>query len=103
MSPGIKTLVDRSSSEGIRAGGRTGSPSREDDVAADAEGWRGARNFDGLIGGRGASHERGAGQHARLVKFEDGAVNSRGLAKVVSVDDETGHWFDADTDCAFPK
>lgn len=75
----------------------------EDDVAADAESRRGARNFDGLIGGRGASHERGAGEQTRLVKFEDGAVNSRGLAKVVSVDDETGHGFDADTERASPS
>ena len=72
-------------------------------MATDAEGWRGARNFDGLISGLGASHERGAGEEACLVKFQDGAVNSSGLTKVVSVDDETGHWFDADTDCASPK
>lgn len=70
-------------------------------MAANAEGWSGARNFDGLIRGRGASHERGAGEQTCPVQFEHGAVNSRGLAKVVSVDNETGHGFNADTDCTF--
>lgn len=69
----------------------------EDNVTADAEGWRGTSNFDGLVGGRSASHECRAGEQARLVKFEDGAVNSPGLAKVVSVNNETRHWYHADT------
>jgi hypothetical protein len=54
-----------------------------------------------LIGTTGASHQRRAGEQARLVKFEDGAVDSLGLSKIVSVDDETGHWFDADSIRAF--
>jgi len=55
-----------------------------------------------MSGGRRLRHERGAGQHACHVKFKDGPVNSGGLAEVVSVDDETRHRVDEDTECAFP-
>lgn len=46
---------------------------------------------------RGPSHERSAGQNARIVKFDDSAINPRALAKVVNVDGEAGHRCNADT------
>ena len=69
-------------------------------MAADAERRRCARYLNCLIGGGSACHERGAGDQASLVKFEDGAVDPLGLAKVVSIDDEAGHRIDGYTDCA---
>ena len=64
----------------------------EDDVAADSQGRRGMSDSDGLLGGSGASHERGAGEDALPVQFKDGTVDTGGEAKVVGVYDEAGHW-----------
>ncbi len=39
---------------------------------------------------RACGHEGGGGEDACLVEFEDGTIDARGEAEVVSVDDEAG-------------
>lgn len=75
----------------------------EDNVAAGAERWHCAREFNGLVGGSRASHECGAGEQTRPMKLEDGAIDSLGLAKIVSVDDEAGHRLDANIGSIFHR
>jgi len=55
-------------------------------MAAHAQRVCGASQLDGLFGGRGARHQRGAGQHSGLVQLDDGAVDPGGQAKVVGIE-----------------
>ncbi len=71
---------------GRRDGGAVG----EDDVAADAEGGVGAGDGDGVVEGWAGGHESGGGEGAGLMELGDGAIDARGEAEVVCVDDEAG-------------
>ena len=61
-------------------------------MAADAEGGPGEGERDGVREGRTRGHEGGGGEGAGVVELGDGAVDARGEAEVVGVDDEAGHW-----------
>ncbi len=59
-------------------------------MAADAEGWVGVGDGDGVVEGRAGCHESGGGKGSGLMEFRDGAIDARGEAEVVRVDDEAG-------------
>lgn len=61
------------------------------DMAADFEGGMGAGGLDGVVEERAGGHESGRGERAGLVELGDGAVDARGEAEVVGVDDKLGH------------
>ena len=64
----------------------------KDDVATDTERGVGEGDGDRVVEGGAVRHERGGGDGAGLMQFEDGAVDAAGQAEVVCVDDEArGH------------
>jgi hypothetical protein len=67
-----------------------GSSVGEDDVAADAERWVRARDGDGVVKGGASGHQRGGGEDSGGVEFADSAIDARGEAEVVGVEDEAG-------------
>lgn len=74
--------------DGFRRG--SGDAIGENDVAAYAESRIAGGDGDGVVKRRAGGHESGGGKDACLVEFENGAVDARGEAEVVSVDDEAG-------------
>jgi len=69
-------------------------------VAADAEGWGGVGDSDGVVEGWAGGHEGCGGEDACVVELGDGAVDARGEAEVVCVDDEAGgHEIDGSPIC----
>ena len=65
-------------------------------MAATAEGGVGAGDGDGVVEGWAGGHEGGGGEDSGGVEFADGAVDGRGEAEVVGVEDEAGghRWVD---------
>jgi hypothetical protein len=63
----------------------------QNNMTADAEGRRGQRYMDRVLGCGGTNHQRRAGNDTGPVKLDNGAIDAGGEAEVVSVDDETGH------------
>jgi hypothetical protein len=66
-------------------------------VAAHPQRWRGVGQFDGFFDGRGARHQRGAGQPSGPMQLDDGAVDPRGQPKIVGIEDKTAHWLSLST------
>lgn len=75
------------------------------EIQMDADGERGmgARGGNGFVKGGGIGEQGGAGDDAGRVGFDDGAVDARGYAEIVGVDDELLHGSEAATgaDCLF--
>jgi len=59
-------------------------------VAAYAEGGEGAGDGYGVFERGASGHEGGGGESFGLVEFRNGAVDARGKAEVVRVDDKAG-------------
>ena len=70
-------------------------------VAAHAEAWCRAAQFDGLVCGCGLGHQCCTGEHARAMQFDDCAVYSGGQAEVICVDNEAAHRPSVSTGGAF--
>ena len=60
-------------------------------VTAHAQRRRGASQLDGFSSGRGARHQRGAGEQPGPVHLDDGAIDPGGQSKVIGIEDETAH------------
>src|SRR5437868_4317183 len=60
-------------------------------MASDSERWRASRRRDCLVKRPAVGHERGRSHNTGLVRFDNGAVNARGQAEIVSINDETAH------------
>ena len=59
-------------------------------MAANTEGWIGAGDGHGIVKGSAGGHQRSGAKCPSLMKLHNGAINARGKAEVVRVDDETG-------------
>jgi hypothetical protein len=60
-------------------------------VDAHAQCRRRMRQFDGLFRGRGARHQRSAGQPPRPMQFDNGAVDPGGQPKIIGIENQTAH------------
>ena len=60
-------------------------------MAADAQGWIGQGELNGIIGRGCLRHEGGAGQHSMAMQFDDCLIDAVGEAEVVGVDDDAFH------------
>ena len=70
-------------------------------MAAYAQRWRGARQFNGFFCGGSFGHQRGAGQRSAPVEFDNGAIYPGGQSEVVGVENEAAHWLSVTTSAAF--
>jgi hypothetical protein len=63
----------------------------EHNMAADAQCWRGVRQANRLVSRAGTRHQRGAGEYAGVVQFDDGPVHPGGQPEVVGINNEAAH------------
>jgi len=75
----------------------------QDHMAADAECWTGAGDFNGFGGCGGTRHKRRARENAGGVQLGNGAVDSCCQAKIVGVDNKTAHDLSLSTDGTKPS
>jgi hypothetical protein len=85
-----KVFAVGSDERGDRVRRRDGSAIGENDVAAYAECEMGMGYRDGVLECVACCHERGGGECVGLMKFCDSAIDARGEAEVVRVEDEAG-------------
>ncbi len=62
----------------------------EDDMAADVKGGMSVGCLDGVLKGGATGHEGGGGKGAGGVELRDGAVDARGEAEIVCVEEKAG-------------
>jgi hypothetical protein len=63
----------------------------EDNVAADAQGWKGFCKLHGVGESAAISHQSGRRDNSVCVGLGDGAIDAGGEAEVIGVDDQTAH------------
>ena len=68
-------------------------------MAADAERGRGKCDLDCVVRGRGARHQRSAGQQAGLMQLRNGTVDTARQSKVVGICNEPAHRVSLSTRC----
>ena len=66
-------------------------------VAAHSKRWGSERHLDGLIGGRGSRHQRGAGQQSGPMQLYNSAVDTGSQSKVIGIEDEMSHGLSVST------
>lgn len=61
-------------------------------MASDLESWLRIGQIDCSRRGLSIGHQRGGGNNACSIAFDDCPVYARGKAKIICINDETTHW-----------